>query len=238
MEDGFVAYLGLEGEDAASIRGRSKVQFMQTTIGGREHQVNIDGGGNHVDRIRKIASIQPSQANRLTHVARGTTAHARSNVAGMTEASKLQNDLTYRAYLRQARQTVKVGKQAVEETKDDLSVPVVEQQLSELMQVRIAEFGRVARVMRVAELHRKEAERLTQMFWNEAIKRARTLHEDHSVASDILAGRSTSNLHLRSGLCKETRSALMVANHGRPPPIRGRLMGWPPEHGNKSTVGM
>ena len=178
VDDGLVKYLGLAGQQEVSMRGRSKVQFVNVWTGAKEEQDIPRGEDCRVDLRRKSAGIQLAQANRLTNNSCRMLAQYGTDDEGVKARNEQHNEEIARAYLKQARQTLTLGSKALEEVKTDIGLNTVQHCLSEVKQVRMSEPLQAAKVMRAAETHRREGKRMTQQVKTEASKRARQLHED------------------------------------------------------------
>ena len=105
VEAGFVAFLKLEGKEAAKMRGRSVVTIMKAeeklepVEQGQEDQLATA----HIRKLMRRAGSHSTQANRLTNIAKRLQASSRPGTAlGKIAVNKQINKDTYAAYIKQA----------------------------------------------------------------------------------------------------------------------------------------
>ena len=84
-----------------------------------------------------------------------------------------QNDETFRAYCKHAKDTVSVIENADEDKQADFALATTLRCLSQMFTVNLREPIQAAKVLRLAEEHRKEADRLNDVAKREAAKRAK-----------------------------------------------------------------
>lgn len=120
---------------------------------------------------------------------------------------------------------MQAGERASEEVRAELSLQVVQQQISEMRRIRVDETAHAAKVIRVAEAHRKEAERLMQLANNAAVKRARKLHEDQKQGIKHIGKKLDRQPAPALRFGTETTNARTTVGRGRSARILDKLMG-------------